>query len=124
MSVLTERITVSGTTGGAGTATASATSENIIIGHIVAIHLAYAGTPPNTTDVTIAGATAPSLPVLTVSNGATDGWRYPQAATVDTAGASISGGYTDIWINDKVTVTMAQANNDDGVTVTIIYERH
>jgi hypothetical protein len=124
MNVLYEKVIVTGTTGGAGASTANNTSVNIVNGHIVAIHLAYAGTPPNTTDVTIATATAPTLPILTVSNGATDGWRYPQAATVDTSGTAITGVYADIFVNDKIVVTIAQANDDDGVTATIIYERY
>lgn len=122
MSVFVEKVTASNSVSGSGTSTATATS-GIINGRIIAIHIAYIDTPPNTTDVTIAGVSSPSLPVLTVSNGATDGWRYPKASIVDTAGGAISGGYSDIYINDKVSVTIAQANDGDGVTVTIIWER-
>jgi hypothetical protein len=59
---------------------------------------------------------------LTVSNNNTDDWFHPVAAACGIDGVAIVGLGMPIIINDQVTVTIAQADNDDGVTATIIYE--
>lgn len=124
MGIQFSRIETPLTVGGSGTASATANSSNVISGIIRGIHIEYVGTPPNTTDVTIAGITPPSQPILTVSNNATSGWFYPKALAIETDGSTISGGwYTDIVVNDKVSVSVAQANDDDSVIVTILYSQ-
>jgi hypothetical protein len=117
-------ITTSGTTGGAGTSTANATSDEVINGRITAIHLAYLGSPPaSTTDVTIEEVgNAVTKAILTVTDGATDGWRYIMAQAVNQLGASITNQGTPIHVNGKIKVTIAGANDADGVTATIEYE--
>ena len=116
-------ITATGATGGAGVATATATSLRPIGGLIRAVHLAYLDSPPaGTTDVTVAGLTAPAVAILTVTNAATNAWFYPMNQADNTVGADITGMGTHIAIEDYITVTIAQANNGDGVTATIFWD--
>lgn len=119
-----QRVTITATpaAGGAGVATATARSTRMIKGLIRAVHLAYLETPPATTDVTVAGATSPAIPILTISNAAADGWFFPMNQADNTVGTDITGMGSPIAIEDYVDVTIAQANDGDGVTVTIIYE--
>jgi hypothetical protein len=117
-----ETIIVTGATGGAGVATANTNSTNVINGTIERIYLEYTDSPPaGTTDVTIATIVTPTVPILTITNAATDGWFYPMAQAQNQAGADITNQGKPIVINDRVKVTIAQANNDDGVTATIVY---
>lgn len=122
-----ERITieVTGATGGVGVATANAISDTPIEGTIRAIYLAYVGSPPaGTTDVVIAEAyNSPAIVAITVTNGATDGWRFLLAQAVSNADASITNQGAPVVVNDYIRATISQANNDDGLTVTIVYER-
>ena len=123
MAIRRETISATGATGGAGVATASAVSTHPISGRICAVHLAYLDSPPaGTTDVTVAGTATPAVPILTVTNGATDGWFYPMAQADNTSGADITGMGLAVAIEDYITVTIAQANNGDGVTATIIWD--
>lgn len=117
-------VTASPAAGGAGVATVSAISDIPIDGLIRAIHLTYLDAPPAaTTDVTIAEAyRTPATPILTVTNGATDGWRYPMGQAIDQAAATLTGMGAPIPVNDHVKVTIAQANNADGVTAIIVWE--
>ena len=118
-----ETISVSGSLGGNGASTANTTSSNIINGTIRAIHLAYVGSPPaGTTDVTVAGVTTPAVSLLAITDAATDGWFFPMAQAQITTGASITNQGTPLVINDYVKATIAEANDADGVTVTILYE--
>jgi hypothetical protein len=127
MGGLIERVTieVTGADGGAGVATASADSSVLVEGTIRAIHLTYVGSPPaGTTDVVIAEANNdPAVAILTVTDAATDGWFYPMAQAENQAGADITNQGTPIVVNDYISVTIAQANDDDGVTAVIVYER-
>lgn len=112
---------------GTGDSTATATSAFPIAGVIRGVYLEYLDNPPaGTTDVTVASAgygPLPVVPILTVADGATDGMRYPTGAALTTAGAAVTNGHVPIAIaGDYITVTIAQADDGDGVTVTVIYE--
>jgi hypothetical protein len=122
-SIFRETITVSGSTGGAGASTATATSGNIQ-GKIRAVYLAYQGSPPaGTTDVTLVEATTPGQTILSVANAATDGWFQPMAqAHLNTSGAAITNQGAEIAFNAPLTATITGANDADGVIVTIVYE--
>lgn len=111
-----ETVVVSGAAGGAGSATASANTSNVISGKVCAVYLQYTDSPPaGTTDVSIEEAgQSPALPVLTVTNAATDGWFYPDVTTVNSDVAPV-------FVNDHLTVTIAGANDGDGVTATIVW---
>lgn len=115
-------ITLTGATGGSGSATATTTTDYTIEGVIRAVYVEYTDSPPATTDVTIEGATTPAVPILTLTNANTSGWFHPMHQADNTAGSAITNQGMPIAIEDRVSVTIAQANNDDGVTVTIVYE--
>ncbi len=122
MAIRRTTISVTGATGGAGVATATANSDKLVTGYIVAVHLAYLDTPPATTDVTITTTESPTPTILTVSNAATDGWFYPRASAVTTANGAITDSAEKIAVSGYLTGTIAQANNADGVTITVVYE--
>lgn len=124
MTVQRIQITASPCTGGAGVSTANAVSSIPITGVLLAVHLAYLDSPPGaTTDVTLAWAyEAPAPPILTVANAATDGWFYPMAQAVNQSNVTITGMGQFIPIADYVRVTIAQANDGDGVTATILWD--
>ena len=123
MAVRWTQVSATGATGGAGTATANATTSMPINGYIRAVYLAYLDSPPGaTTDVTIEGIQAPKVSVLTVTNAATDGWFYPMAQAKNQSGTDISGMGAPIAISDYVKVTIAQANDGDGVTMTLYWD--
>lgn len=106
--------------GGAGTATANADTNIPLTGFIIGVYVRYNGSPPaGTTDVVIKtkGTKAPSLTVLTLTNSATDGWRWPRLLTQDAAGVDITGGYEEVMIDDIVNVSIAQANNGNSADV-------
>lgn len=108
--------------GSDGSATATGNTNEVVSGCIKAVHISY-GENTATADVTIVEANkVPAMPVLTVSNNGTDGWYYPQAATVNQAGAAITDGGVDIVTNDHLEVSVAQANDTEVITVTITWE--
>lgn len=115
-------IAVTAATGGAGVATANTTTDEKINGEIYAVYLLYVGSPPaGTTDVTIATVAAPTVPLLTVTNAATDAWFYPMAQAQTNAAASITNQGRAYVIDDQIKVTIAGANDADGVTATVLY---
>lgn len=107
--------------GGNGVATANQTGITKTSGMVMGVYVKYNDAPPaGTTDVTIATlGTYPSAPartILAITNAATDGWFYPRVEVCSTAGAAL-GEYTLIPIDDKIKVTIAQANAADNVEV-------
>lgn len=124
MAIKRTQVTASPSAGGAGTSTATANTSVPIEGEILAIHLAYLDSPPaGTTDVTIAEAgPTPQQTILTVANAATDGWFYPMAQAKNTAATDISGMGRPLKTACNLSVTIAQANDGDGVTATIMWD--
>ena len=118
--------------GGAGVATANATTSTPIHGRIVAVYVKYNDSPPaGTTDVTVktqgTSPAAPSLTFLTIANAATDGYFYPRTIMHDLAAAAVTfDGTNEIYdmvaIADRVTVTIAQANDADNVDVWLLVQ--
>ena len=53
----------------------------------------------------------------------TDGWFFPVAQSQDQTGTDIIGQGSPILIQDYISVTIAQANDADGVTVTLVFEQ-
>lgn len=117
-------VTVTGAAGENGAATANATSSVVIEGYIRAVYLSYTDSPPaGTTDVTIAEAkNSPAMSILTVTNGATNGWFFPLALASVQAGTAMTDFGVPIAVADYVKVTIAQANANDGVTATLVWE--
>lgn len=114
------KIVTPAATGGDGSATATKTTTTVIRGKLVGVHLTYDGDDPATTDVTIetAGQQGPQYTLLSVSNAAADGYFAP--------GVAVEGG-TDVLrapaVYDRVTLSVAQANNDDVITAYLYVER-
>ena len=107
--------------GGAGAATANSTAAVKVTGTVMGVYVKYNDAPPAaTTDVTVATlGTYPSAPartILAITNAATDGWFYPRVEVCSTAAAAL-GEYTLIPIDDKIKVTIAQANDADSAEV-------
>jgi hypothetical protein len=114
-------ITTSAATGGAGVAAGTAVSAQVVRGFIAGVYIQYNDAPPAaTTDVGIktkgASGTRPSIPLLTITNAATDGYFIPQVATVTAANAA-TGGYGLFYVDDYIQVDMAGANDGDSVSV-------
>lgn len=122
-----ERITIACTpaVGEDGVATVTVISTAQVEGTIRAIYLEYLASPPAATaDVTISEAyNSPAQSLLTVTNGATDGWRYPMAQADNQAGTDITNQGAPIVVHDYIKVVLAQVDANDGVNVTIVYER-
>ena len=113
--------------GGAGTATANASSTIALTGRVQGVYVKYNDSPPaGTTDVTVkAVGTSPAPPtynLLVLTNAATDGWFYPRVQVHDTAGSAIAAEYTPLLIHDLVNVTIAQANVGDSADVWILLD--
>jgi len=97
------------TTGGAGSATGSATAT--VIGALVEVAIDFAPTAPATTDTTIAYGGVGGGNLLVVTNSATDALIAPRrTALVDNANAAITGSVDTFVLNGPVTVSVAQSN--------------
>lgn len=117
--------------GGAGSATANASSIKLR-GKIHAVYVKYNDSPPaGTTDVTVAtvgtSPYVPSITLLSLANAATDTLLYPRIQVHTTAGAALTMDGTRILtdkiaIDDSVKVTIAQANDADNVDVWLALE--
>jgi len=118
--------------GANGVATANTNSTIKIKGWIVGVYVKYNDSPPAaTTDVTVATlGTSPSPPsetLLSLVDGATDGWRYPWTAVHSTLGVALTYDGTHpicapTPIDDLIKVTIAQANAADNVDVWLLIE--
>lgn len=117
--------------GGAGVATANATSSIIIKGRVLSVYIEYLGTPPaGTTDATVATAGVSALPavtIVTLANAATDIVKYPRVGVHKTDGTNATyDGTNQIfepqYIHDKVTVTIAGANDADYINAYLVIE--
>ena len=98
------------TTGVDGSGAGNATSDTEVNGHLLDIYLDYAGTAPNTTDVTITHETPSKGNLLVVANNATDGLYAPRDPLVDTANSAITNSHGLIPLNGYIKVAVAQSN--------------
>lgn len=118
--------------GSDGSATATGVSPNPVCGRILAVHLKYKDSPPaGTTDVTIAtqgtSPRPPSNTILTLTDAATDVWRYPRHQVHTEAGAGVTyDGTNEVYeavpVDDYIKVTIAQANANDNVDAWLLVE--
>lgn len=123
MAIRRTTIAVTAATGGAGAATATAYSDQAVDGEIIAVYLAYLGSPPaGTTDVTITDDGSPAQAILTITNGATDGWHYPMYQAENSSGAAITNQGRPIRVSGHLKGVIAQANDADGVTITVVWD--
>jgi hypothetical protein len=108
------------TTGTAGSATGSATSDSTITGFLVDIFFDFHGSTPATADTTVSFATRGGT-IATVTSSATDVLIAPRQKAVDNAGAAITDSHGMFLLNDKVTVSVAEA--DALTNAVIVYLR-
>jgi len=115
------------TTGSDGSATGSYTTPGPVTGKVLGVHIDYSTAQAATTDVTIATVHAPVTTILTVTDNKTDGWYYPRHQVHDSTGTALTLDGTRIMvepvaIEDQVTVSVAQADNTETVTVSLVIE--
>lgn len=113
--------------GGAGAATATGYSPHVA-GEILAVYVAYLGSPPaGTTDFTLSARADPaSESIISLSNAATDIKIYPRRVTEKNDGTDIlyvSGEevYEPYVACGQLEATIAQANDADYCDVTVWY---
>lgn len=112
------------TTGSAGAATGTATSQ-AMDGYLLDIYLDFHASAPGTTDVTIAYDTPARGNVFARSDSATDGFFAPRVAPVSNANAAITNAYDRFPLNGALTVSLAQCDAlTDAVVAYIRYEAH
>lgn len=97
------------TTGTAGAATGSATSDSTIMGFLVDVFLDYHASTPATADVTISFATRGGT-IATATSTATDILIAPRQGLVTSAGVAITDSHAMFLLNDKVTVAVAEGD--------------
>lgn len=108
MEIITTVIKVT-TTGSAGSASGSATSQALIPGFLLDIFLDFHASAPNTTDVTISYATRGGT-ALATANANTDALLAPRQKLVDNANAAITDAYDRFLLDDRITVAVAQCD--------------
>ena len=107
------------TTGSAGSASGNATSSRMAMGEIVKIYVNFNASAPNTTDITIETATAPTETILVDANSCTDAWFYPaRAHALNTDGSAINS-WSRVWVEDYVKVSLAQC---DALTAAVVVD--
>lgn len=118
-----------GATGGAGVATATSPSK-MVRGKILAVGVTYLLTPPATTNIILRtrGEHGPAQTVLSIPNANTNAWFYPRVSQQDNAGVAklyAAAGEevaTEYVVADNVELNVAQANDDDSVTVVLLVD--
>jgi len=115
------------TAGGAGASTNNATGGTPITGNLLGFYIRFNDSvPAGTADTTIqlTGGVMPARTVLTITNGATDGFYAVRAGAVTVANAAITDSNTLIpLVRDYIKVTLAQANDNDSVDVWAVVDR-
>lgn len=108
MDELAEAVVSINTTGSAGTATGSGTSESLS-GYLEDIYFDFHASAPATTDTTVAFATRGGN-IIVLSNTATDALKAPLQQAHDAAGAAITGVYKQFLLNQPITISLAQCD--------------
>ena len=109
-------------TGGAGVSTANQNTSIPLTGLIHGFYVKYNGAPPGaTTDVYIATAGVsphmPSIPLLTITNAATNGLFFVRKQAVDPTGTAIAAWYDEFAIDDYLNVKIDQSNDGTSIDV-------
>lgn len=105
-------------TGSAGAAAGTGTST-YVCGNLYALHLDFAATISNTTDITITQAT-PALTVLALTDNYTDTWYYPAAQQTGSDGTGTST-YARLPVCDQLTLSIAESTAGTLVTMTVLW---
>jgi len=106
-----ETISLSGT-GTDGAVTATGSTGNPVRGHLWAVHLDYAATISDTTDLTLT-LSSPALTVLQLTDYYTDTWLYPAVEQTGSTGSGLSvydrlpvSGYVDAEVGETISGTI------------------
>lgn len=115
------------TTGVDGSASGSAASQHPITGKVLAVHIGYSAGQNAGTDVVIATAGSPSMPILTRSDSAAAGWFFPRAGACSIIAAALTYDGTQpvqdyIPVSDYLAVNVDGGDDGETVDVTLIYE--
>lgn len=102
-----------------GSATGVGVSPTPLNGRLIAIHFNHGADGAATTDVTVATTAAPVQTLLVKADSATDSWFCPVLA--EYMEVSVSA-YAPPPVDDYVTVTVAGANDDQTLDVTLLVE--
>lgn len=121
-------VTTPASTGGAGASAATKVTSDMVSGLVHGIVIQYNDAPPaGTTDVGIKtkglSGILPSVPLLTITNAATDGYFAPRSACVNASNAAITNSFAPFAVNDYIQIDLAGANDGDSVTVWLFLER-
>jgi len=112
--------------GGAGAAENNTSYSETIRGRIARVYVDYKDSPPATTDVIVktvgASPNAPSFEILNLADANTSGWFAPKIQNCGVDGNAIANEYVGIPVDDKINVSIAQANDDDYVEVYLLVE--
>ena len=121
--------TTGAATGGAGVATATGYSIHVA-GKVLAVYVNYQGSPPGaTTDFTLSAEADPaSESIVGLTDQATDIKIYPRRVTEQNDGTDIlyvtgEEVFEPYVVHGRLEATIAQANDDDYVDVTVWIER-
>ncbi len=122
-------LTTGAATGSAGAATATGYSVEVS-GEVLAVYVNYQDSPPAaTTDFTLSDEADPaSESIISISNSATDIKIYPRRVTEKNDGTDIlyttgEEVYEPYVVHGRLEATIAQANANDYVDVTVWIRR-
>jgi hypothetical protein len=110
--------------GSAGSATATGYSAHVS-GEVLAVHVDYQDSPPNTTDFTLSDEADPaSESIVSLADQATDVKVYPRRVTEKNDGTDIlyttgEEVFEPYVVHGRLEATIAQANAGDSCTVTV-----
>jgi hypothetical protein len=111
-----------------GTATATGYSPPVA-GRVLAVHVDYQDSPPNTTDFTLSDEADPaSESIVTLADQATDQKLYPRRLLETNDGTDLTYDgthkiYEPYVVHGRLKATIAQANAADYCVVTVWLER-
>jgi len=108
-----------GASGAEGSGTGSADSP-VMNGYLEAIHLDFSASATDTMDVTIAYKSRGGN-VLATTNTKTDVLKHPRAKPVDNANSAITNAHDRFVLNDRLTVTLAEASSSSSEVTVYFY---
>jgi hypothetical protein len=103
------------------TGTTDSETTDIIRGVIQAIRFDISATTPATADLSVAEAGSLGRTLATATDIAADIIIYPSVQLTSNAGVGVTGAYAQAYVNDKLTVSLAQGDADNVVDVYILW---
>lgn len=103
------------------TGTTDSETTDIIRGVLQVIHADITATTPATTDVTVVEAGSLGRTLFTATDMSGDVTVYPCVQLTTNAGVGVDAQYTQTYVHDKLTVSLAQGDADNVVNVYIMW---